>query len=37
MDVKARAAMFNAKKPEPPPKRQPPTGKVAIAGVFSGG
>ena len=38
MDVKARAAMFGAKKPEPAPLRKAPTAgtKIATAGIFGG-
>lgn len=38
MDVKARAAMFGAKKVDPPPiQRRNTTQKIAVAGVFGAG
>jgi hypothetical protein len=38
MDVKARAAMFGAKKADPPPIiRRNTTQKIAVAGVFGAG
>jgi hypothetical protein len=37
MDVKAKAAMFGAKKVDPPPRRNTNAGKIAVAGIFSGG